>query len=197
MHWEHKEILDSVQRLAKSFGRPDLQDDLEGEGFLGWIESASRGNENPSTLRMDALRRMRDFISLRQGPLSIPSNSPTGRVKKNVAAARQDADTAVEDTDMTDATFQALKAALQASSGPVDTEELAYNSNVESTIWVEQVSKVMKGELSERDYQIFVLLFGPEELTLVEVAAIYNISKQRVLQISDRIKEKMKAAQLF
>lgn len=55
----------------------------------------------------------------------------------------------------------------------------------------------MKEELSERDYEIFGLLFGPQELTLVEVAAIYNISKQRVLQISDRIKEKMKAAQLF
>lgn len=196
MHWEHKEILDSVQRLAKSFGRPDLQDDLEGEGYLGWIESASRGNENPATLRMVALRRMREFISLRQGPLSIPS-SVNGGVKKNVAAARQDADTAVEETDMTDTTYQALKTALQASSGPVDTEELVYNSNVESTIWVEQVSKVMKEELSERDYEIFGLLFGPQELTLVEVAAIYNISKQRVLQISDRIKEKMKAAQLF
>lgn len=196
MRWEHKEILNSVQRLAKSFGRPDLQDDLEGEGFLAWIESASRGNENPATLRMDALHRMREFISLRQGPLSIPHRANTD-VRKNVAAARQDADTAVEDTDMTDATFQSLKTALQASSGPVDTEELVYNSNVESTIWVDQVSKVMKEELSERDYEIFVLLFGPQELTLVEVAAIYNISKQRVLQISDRIKAKMKAAQLF
>ena len=196
MRWEHKEILDSVQRLAKSFGRPDLQDDLEGEGFLAWIESASRGNENPATLRMDALHRMREFISLRQGPLSIPHRANSD-VRKNVAAARQDANQAVEGTDMTDTTFQALKAALQASSGPVDTEELVYNSNVESTIWVEQVSKVMKEELSERDYEIFVLLFGPQELTLVEVASIYNISKQRVLQISDRIKEKMKAAQLF
>jgi len=195
MRWEHKEILDSVQRLAKSFGRPDLQDDLEGEGFLGWIESASRGNENPSTLRMDALKRMRVYLSQQQTPLSFGNVSDS--YKKNAAAVRRGDDTPDEATNMTDATYQALKTALQASTGSVDTEELVYNSNVESTIWVEQVSKVMKEELSERDYEIFVLLFGPQELTLVEVASIYNISKQRVLQISDRIKEKMKAAQLF
>jgi len=71
--------MDLCRRLASSFRRYELYDDLVQEGMVALLESEARGNHSPDTLRMDARLAMQNFISLRQGPLSIPTTRHTRR----------------------------------------------------------------------------------------------------------------------
>ena len=184
-----EEKMNVCRKLAHSFRRHELTDDLIQEGMVALLESEARGNHSPDTLRMDARLAMQNFISLRQGPLSIPT---TRHTRRNAKAIRRGSEASVEGMDSD--TYDSLKVALGASTALLEGDEVVYQGETEAYLWVQQVQAMMKGILSERDYEIFLMRYGPDEATLVEVGEKYKITKQRVLQIDNRIKEKLKEA---
>ena len=177
------------RKLALSFRRYELTDDLIQEGMVAMLESEARGNTHPPTLEWEARKKMRDFISLRQGPLSIPRVPETIR---NAAAIRRGSETPVT-KHMTSATYDSLKVALGATTALLEGDEVMYEGDTEGYLWVQQVQGLMKEALSERDYEIFLLKYGPDEWSLVDIGKKYDITKQRVLQIDNRIREKLKS----
>lgn len=183
-----EEKMNVCRKLALSFRRYELTDDLIQEGMVALLESEARGNTHPPTLEWEARKRMRDFISLRQGPVNIP---PSHETRVNARAIRKGSEAPVTE-HMTSRTYDSLKTALEASTALLEGDEVVYQGETESYLWVQQVQEVMKDVLSERDYEIFLMRYGPDEATLVEVGERYDITKQRVLQIDNRIKEKLK-----
>ena len=183
-----EEKMEVCRKLALSFRRPELTEDLIQEGILALLETEARGSTHPDTLRTNARKRMQDFISLRQGPLSI---APSSETRENAKAIRSGAEAPVTES-MTPDTYDSLKAALGASTALLEGDEVVYQGETEAFLWVQQVQARMKEVLSERDYDIFLMRYGPSEATLVEIGEIYNITKQRVLQIDNRIREKLK-----
>lgn len=185
-----EEKMNVCRKLALSFRRHELTDDLMQEGMIAMLEAEARGNNHPDTMRTNARKRMQDFISLRQGPLSI---APSSETRENAKAIRSGSEAPVTEY-MTEDTYNSLKTALGASTALLEGDEVVYQGETEAFLWVQQVQAVMKDILSERDYEIFLMRYGPDEATLVEVGEKYNITKQRVLQIDNRIREKLKEA---
>lgn len=180
--------MDLCRRLASSFRRYELYDDLVQEGMVALLETEARGNTHPETLRTNARKRMQDFISLRQGPLSI---APSDKTRENAKAIRHGGEAPV--LNMGDDTYDSLKVALGASTALLEGDEVLYEGHTEGYLWVQQVQSLMKDALSERDYEIFLLKYGPDEWSLVDIGKKYDITKQRVLQIDNRIREKLKS----
>lgn len=180
--------MDLCRRLASSFRRYELYDDLVQEGMVALLETEARGNTHPETLRTNARKRMQDFISLRQGPLSI---APSDKTRENAKAIRHGGEAPV--LNMGDDTYDSLKVALGASTALLEGDEVLYEGHTEGYLWVQQVQGLMKDTLSERDYEIFLLKYGPDEWSLVDIGKKYDITKQRVLQIDNRIREKLKS----
>ena len=185
-----EEKMEVCRKLALSFRRPELTEDLIQEGILALLETEARGNNHPDTLRTNARKRMQDFISLRQGPLSI---APSSETRENAKAIRNGSETPVTEY-MTEDTYNSLKTALGASTALLEGDEVVYQGETEAYLWVQQVQGMMKDILSERDYEIFLMRYGTDEATLAEIGGRYDITKQRVLQIDNRIKEKLKEA---
>lgn len=181
--------MDLCRRLASSFRRYELHDDLVQEGMVALLETEARGNTHPETLRTNARKRMQDFISLRQGPLSI---APSSETRENAKAIRNGSEAPVTEY-MTSDTYDSLKVALGASPALLEGDEVLYEGHTEGYLWVQQVQSLMKDALSERDYEIFLLKYGPDEWSLVDIGKKYDITKQRVLQIDNRIREKLKS----
>ena len=181
--------MDLCRRLASSFRRYELYDDLVQEGMVALLETEARGNTHPETLRTNARKRMQDFISLRQGPLSI---APSSETRENAKAIRNGSEAPVTEY-MTSDTYDSLKVALGASTALLEGDEILYEGHTEGCLWVQQVQGLMKDTLSERDYEIFLLKYGPDEWSLVDIGKKYDITKQRVLQIDNRIREKLKS----
>jgi RNA polymerase sigma factor (sigma-70 family) len=175
------------RKLAHSFRRHELTDDLIQEGMVAMLESESRGNTHPPTLEWEARKKMRDFISLRQGPLSIPCVPETIR---NAAAIRKGSETPVTE-HMTSRTYDSLKTALEASTALLEGDEVMYEGNTEEYIWVQQVEDLMREKLSEKDFQIFQMRFGPEEFTQVEVAKALDMSERNVRLREHTIQKKL------
>ena len=184
-----EEKMNVCRKLAHSFRRHELTDDLIQEGMIAMLEAEERGYKGlAGDFVMLAKKRMQDFISLRQGPLSI---APSSETRDNAKAIRNGSEAPVTEY-MTSDTYDSLKVALGASTALLEGDEVVYQGETEAYLWVQQVQAMMKGILSERDYEIFLMRYGPDEATLVEVGKRYDITKQRVLQIDNRIKEKLK-----
>lgn len=176
------------RKLAHSFRRHELTDDLIQEGMVAMLEAEERGYEGlAGDFVMLAKKRMQDFISLRQGPLSI---APSDKTRENAKAIRSGSEAPV--LNMGEDTYDSLKTAIGASTALLEGDEIVYQGETEAYLWVQQVQGMMKDILSERDYEIFLMRYGSDEATLVEVGLKYDITKQRVLQIDNRIKEKLK-----
>lgn len=178
--------IDLCRRLASSFRRYELQDDLVQEGMVALLESEARGNHSPDTLRMDARLAMQNFISLRQGPLSIPT---TRHTRRNARAIRSGSETSVEGMDPD--TYDSLKVALGASAALLEGDEVMYEGHTEQYIWVQQVEDLMREKLSDKDFQIFQMRFGPEDFTQVEVAKALNMSERNVRLREHTIQKKL------
>lgn len=178
--------MDLCRRLASSFRRYELYDDLVQEGMVALLESEARGNHSPDTLRMDARLAMQNFISLRQGPLSIPT---TRHTRRNARAIRSGSETSVEGMDPD--TYDSLKVALGASTALLEGDEVMYEGHTEQYIWVQQVEDLMREKLSDKDFQIFQMRFGPEDFTQVEVAKALNMSERNVRLREHTIQKKL------
>ena len=174
------------RKLAHSFRRHELTDDLIQEGMVALLESEARGNHSPDTLRMDARLAMQNFISLKQGPLSIPT---TRHTRRNARAIRSGSEVSVEGMDPD--TYNSLKTALGASTALLEGDEVMYEGNTEEYIWVQQVEDLMREKLSEKDFQIFQMRFGPEEFTQVEVAKALDMSERNVRLREHTIQKKL------
>lgn len=181
------EKLSLCRRLAKSFRRPDIAPDLIQEGVVALLESEARGNTHPPTLEWEARKRMRDFISLRQGPLTIPPSSET---RINAKAIRSGAEAPATE-HMTSSTYHSLKTALEASTTIIEGDEVAYQGETENYIWLIQIENLMKERLSETDFKIFQMRFGPEEFTQVEVAKALDMSERNVRLREHTIQKKL------
>ena len=179
--------MDLCRRLASSFRRYELYDDLVQEGMVALLESEARGNTHPPTLEWEARKKMRDFISLRQGPLNIPPSSET---RENARAIRSGSENPVT-KHMTSATYDSLKVALGATTALLEGDEVMYEGNTEEYIWVQQVEDLMREKLSDKDFQIFQMRFGPEDFTQVEVAKALNMSERNVRLREHTIQKKL------
>lgn len=184
-----EEKMNVCRKLALSFRRYELTDDLIQEGMIALLEAEARGYIAPGDFVMVARKRMQDFISLRQSPLSI---APSDKTRENAKAIRHGSEAPV--LNMGEDTYDSLKVALGASTALLEGDEVVYQGETEAYLWVQQVQEAMKDVLSERDYEIFLMRYGPDEATLAEIGERYDITKQRVLQIDNRIKEKLKEA---
>ena len=182
-----KEKMDVCRKLAHSFRRHELTDDLIQEGMIALLEAEARGYVAPGDFVMVARKRMQDFISLRQGPLSIPPSSET---RENAKAIRNGSEAPVTEY-MTEDTYNSLKTALGASTALLEGDEVMYEGNTEEYIWIQQVEGLMREKLSERDFQIFQMRFGPEEFTQVEVAKALDMSERNVRLREHTIQKKL------
>jgi DNA-directed RNA polymerase specialized sigma subunit len=88
---------------------------------------------------------------------------------------------------MTDDTYNSLKIALGASTALLEGDEVMYEGNTEEYIWVQQVETLMKDRLSEVQYKVFQMRYGPEDLTQSEVAKALDISLIYVKKIDAKI----------
>ena len=174
------------RKLALSFRRHELTDDLIQEGMIAMLEAEARGNTHPETLRTNARKKMQDFISLRQGPLSI---APSDKTRENAKAIRSGAEAPV--SNMEEDTYDSLKVALGASTALLEGDEVMYEGNTEEYIWVQQVEDLMREKLSDKDFQIFQMRFGPEEFTQVEVAKALDMSERNVRLREHTIQKKL------
>lgn len=179
--------MDVCRKLALSFRRHELTDDLIQEGMIAMLEAEARGNNHPDTMRTNARKRMQDFISLRQGPLSI---APSSETRENAKAIRSGSEAPVTEY-MTEDTYDSLKVALGASTALLEGDEVMYEGNTEEYIWVQQVEDLMREKLSEKDFQIFQMRFGPEEFTQVEVAKALDMSERNVRLREHTIQKKL------
>jgi RNA polymerase sigma factor (sigma-70 family) len=176
------------RKLAHSFRRHELTDDLIQEGMIAMLEAEERGYDGlAGDFVMLAKKRMQDFISLCQGPLSIPPSSET---RENAKAIRNGSETPVTEY-MTEDTYNSLKTALGASTALLEGDEVMYEGNTEEYIWVQQVEDLMREKLSEKDFQIFQMRFGPEEFTQVEVAKALDMSERNVRLREHTIQKKL------
>ena len=171
------------RRLASSFRRYELYDDLVQEGVVALLEADARGYIAPGDFVMVARKRMQDFISLRQGPLSIPPSSET---RENAKAIRSGSEAPVTEY-MTSDTYDSLKVALGASTALLEGDEVLYEGDTESYIWVQQIESLMKNRLSELQFRVFQMRYGPEDLTQSEVAKALDISLIYVKKIDAKI----------
>ena len=178
-----EEKMNVCRKLAHSFRRHELTDDLIQEGMIAMLEAEARGNNHPDTMRTNARKRMQDFISLRQGPLSI---APSSETRENAKAIRSGSEAPVTEY-MTDDTYNSLKIALGASTALLEGDEVMYEGNTEEYIWVQQVETLMKDRLSEVQYKVFQMRYGPEDLTQSEVAKALDISLIYVKKIDAKI----------
>ena len=174
------------RKLALSFRRHELTDDLIQEGMVAMLEAEARGNNHPDTMRTNARKRMQDFISLRQGPLSI---APSDKTRENAKAIRSRSEAPV--LNMGEDTYDSLKVALGASTALLEGDEVMYEGNTEEYIWVQQVEDLMREKLSDKDFQIFQMRFGPEEFTQVEVAKALDMSERNVRLREHTIQKKL------
>lgn len=174
------------RKLAHSFRRHELTDDLIQEGMIAMLEAEARDNNHPDTLRTNARKRMQDFISLRQGPLSI---APSDKTRENAKAIRSGSEAPV--LNMEEDTYNSLKTALGASTALLEGDEVMYEGNTEEYIWVQQVEDLMREKLSDKDFQIFQMRFGPEEFTQVEVAKAMDMSERNVRLREHTIQKKL------
>jgi len=181
-----KEKMNVCRKLALSFRRHELTDDLIQEGMIAMLEAEARGNTHPETLRTNARKRMQDFISLRQGPLSI---APSDKTRENAKAIRSGSEAPV--LNMGEDTYDSLKVALGTSTALLEGDEVMYEGNTEEYIWVQQVEDLMREKLSEKDFQIFQMRFGPEEFTQVEVAKALDMSERNVRLREHSIQKKL------
>lgn len=179
--------MDLCRRLASSFRRYELYDDLVQEGMVALLEADARGYIAPGDFVMVARKRMQDFISLRQGPLSIPPSSET---RENAKAIRNGSEAPVTEY-MTSDTYDSLKVALGASTALLEGDEVMYDGHTEQYIWVQQVEDLMREKLSDKDFQIFQMRFGPEDFTQVEVAKALNMSERNVRLREHTIQKKL------
>lgn len=182
-----QEKIKLCRRLAHSFRRADLNEDLMQEGMIALLEAEGRGYEAPGDFSMVARKRMQDFISLRQGPLTIPPSSET---RENAKAIRNGSEGPVTDS-MQGGTYTALKQALEASTALLEGDEVLYESGLESYLWIKQIEGVMHQRLSETDFKIFQMRFGPDEFTQVEVAKALNMSERNVRLREHTIQKKL------
>lgn len=172
------------RKLALSFRRHELTDDLIQEGMVAMLEAEGRGYDGlAGDFVMLAKKRMQDFISLRQGPLSIPPSSET---RENAKAIRSGAEAPATE-HMTEGTYNSLKTALGASTALLEGDEVMYEGNTESYIWVQQIEGLMKDRLSELQFKVFQMRYGPEEMTQSEVAKYLDISLIYVKKIDAKI----------
>jgi len=178
-----KQKMEVCRRLAKRFRRSDLLDDLVQEGLVAMLESEQRGNTHQETLRMDARLAMQNFISLKQSAVSIPA---TRHTRRNAAAIRKGKERPVE--DMEPNTYNSLKTALEASTELTDGIEGFYESKIETTIWVKDIGRLMKARLSSRHYQIYLMRYGPLELTQQEASDRLGMSVAGVKKAEAKIK---------
>ena len=183
---ELEEKLKVCRKLARSFRRSDLYEDLVSEGLLEWLEHEEKGYDSIPDLVLVSKKRMQDFISVRQGPLSIPPSSET---RDNARAIRKGQEQPLE--NMATDTYKSLRDALEGSTELVEGSEGAYLGATEEIIWADQVGRLMKDKLKERDYQIFLLRYGPEGLTAKEVATRLRMTLRGVQYADQRIKRKL------
>jgi len=172
--------------LARSFRRSDLYEDLVAEGLLEWLEHEAKGYDSIPDLVLVSKKRMQDFISLRQGPLSIP---PSDKTRDNARAIRKGQEKPLE--TMAPDTYNNLRVALEGSTELLEGSEHSYKGATEEMIWVNQVGSVMEGKLKPRDYQIFLMRYGPEELTAQEVAIRLKMTLRGVQYADQRIRRKL------
>lgn len=178
-----KEKMEVCRKLAKRFRRSDLLDDLVQEGLVAMLESEQRGNTHQETLRMDARLAMQNFISLKQSAVSIPT---TRHTRRNAAAIRKGKERPVE--DMEPNTYNSLKTALEASTELTEGIEGFYESKIETTIWVKDIGRLMEARLSSRHYQIYLMRYGPLELTQQETSDRLGMSVAGVKKAEAKIK---------
>lgn len=183
---ELEEKIKTCRKLARSFRRSDLYEDLVSEGLLAMLETDDRGNNHPETLVINAKKKMQDFISLRQGPLTIP---PSDKTRDNARAIRKGQEEPLD--HMANNTYGSLRHALEGSTELIEGSEGSYEGATEEMIWVNQIGNIMKAKLKDRDYQIFLLRYGPEGLTAKEVATALKISPRAVQYADQRIKRKL------
>ena len=183
---ELEEKIKACRKLARSFRRSDLYEDLVSEGLLEWLEHEAKGYDSIPDLVLVSKKRMQDFISLRQGPLTIPPSSET---RDNARAIRKGQEEPLE--HMAPDTYKNLRDALEGSTELVEGSEHSYAGATEEMIWVNQVDDFMRAKLKDRDYQIFVLRYGPEELTAQEVATKFKMTLRGVQYADQRIKRKL------
>ena len=175
------------RKLALSFRRHELTDDLIQEGMIAMLEAEERGYDGlAGDFVMLAKKRMQDFSSLRQGPLSI---APSDKTRENAKAIRSGSEAPV--LNMGEDTYDSLKTALGASTALLEGDEVMYEGNTEEYIWVQQVEDLMREKLSEKDFQIFQMRFGPEEFTQVEVAKALDMSERNVRLREHTIQKKL------
>jgi len=183
---ELEEKIKTCRKLARSFRRSDLYEDLVSEGLLEWLEHEARGYDSIPDLVLVSKKKMQDFISLRQGPLTIP---PSDKTRDNARAIRKGQEGPLD--HMANNTYGNLRHALEGSTELIEGSEGSYEGATEEMIWVNQVSNIMKAKLKDRDYQIFLLRYGPEGLTAKEVATALKISPRAVQYADQRIKRKL------
>lgn len=182
-----KDKIKLCRRLAHSFRRADLNEDLIQEGMIALLEAEGRGYEAPGDFVMVARKRMQDFISLRQGPLSI---APSDKTRENAKAIRSGSEASV--LNMEADTYNSLKVALEASTGLLEGDEVLYEDGLEGYLWTKQVEALMKQRLSETDFKVFQLRYGPEELTQREVSQALDMSERNVRHREHTIRKKMR-----
>ena len=153
------------------------------EGMIALLEAEGRGYEAPGDFSMVARKRMQDFISLRQGPLTIPPSSET---RENAKAIRSGSEGPVTEY-MTEDTYNSLKTALGASTALLEGDEVMYEGNTESYIWVQQIEGLMKDRLPELQFKVFQMRYGHEGMTQSEVAKCLDISLIYVKKIDAKI----------
>ncbi len=178
-----EEKMEVCRKLARSFRRADLEKDLIQEGLVAMLETEERGNIHTQSLIVNARKRMQDFISLRQSPVHIP---PSDKTRDNARAIRKGQDAPLENMDPS--TYYSLRTALEASTGILEGNEGSYINEVEGRLWVQDVSEIMKGNLSNRHYLIYEMRYGPLELSQQEVANRLGMTDRAVRKAETKIK---------
>lgn len=184
---DHKHLLDFCRKQAKKFRRPDLYEDLVQEGYLAALEKASGGVDNLGTLTWSASRAMMDFISLKQRPVSIPASEVT---RKNAAAIRRGEETPVT-PNTSQSTFDSLRMALEGGTEAATGDERATEDPTEFVVFMRQLDRIMKEKLSHKDYKIFQMIFGAEQLTIREVSEVLGMTVRNVRYRRDNIERKL------
>lgn len=178
-----EEKMEVCRKLARSFRRADLEKDLIQEGLVAWLEHEAKGYTRIADLVLVSRKRMQDFISLRQSPVHIP---PSDKTRDNARAIRKGQDAPLENMDPS--TYYSLRTALEASTGILEGNEGSYMNEVEGRLWVQDVSEIMKDNLSTRHYLIYEMRYGPLELSQQEVANRLGMTDRAVRKAETKIK---------
>ncbi len=157
----NKDILDMCRRLASKYYNHQDYDDIVSEGVVLCLKMRAEGIKEPSKLYYNARTAMFQYVNVGMSQLSYPKGM-AGR------------EAVLEDTIEY----------VVSDEVDIPSEDLYGSYELKNSI------ENLKKFLTDREWKVFMILYNNNN-NLTDTAEVLKLSKQRVEQIRNKIRDKL------